>query len=251
VSDNRDDLSGKVALITGAARRIGAAMARTLHREGMNLALHYHTSDKAARTLQTELNAQRKDSVVLIQADLLQTAKLAAIVKEAAAHWKRLDVLINNASTFYPTPIGTVTESQWDNLIGTNLKAPFFLAQAAARHLKQQRGCIINIVDIHGERPLKAHPVYSTAKAGLVMLSRTLARELGPEIRVNAVAPGAIMWPENGIDDVTKKRILSRTTLKRQGAPDDIARAALFLIRDAGYVSGQTITVDGGRSLSD
>jgi len=251
VSNNRDDLSGKVALITGAARRVGAAMARTLHHEGMNLALHYHTSHKEARALQSELNEVREESVVLIQADLLQTTKLAAVVKEATARWKRLDVVINNASTFYPTPLGTVTEDQWDNLMGTNLKAPFFLSQAAARHLKQQHGCIINIVDIHGERPLKKHPVYCTAKAGLVMLSKALACELGPEIRVNAIAPGAIMWPENGIDDVTKKRILSRTTLKRQGSPDDIARAALFLIRDAGYVSGQTIAVDGGRSLSD
>ncbi|VAW86887.1 FolM Alternative dihydrofolate reductase 1 [hydrothermal vent metagenome] len=251
MSNNRDDLSGKVALITGAARRVGAAMARTLHHEGMNLALHYHTSHKEARALQSELNEVREESVVLIQADLLQTTKLAAVVKEATARWKRLDVVINNASTFYPTPLGSVTEDQWDNLMGTNLKAPFFLSQAAARHLKQQHGCIINIVDIHGERPLKEHPVYCTAKAGLVMLSKALARELGPEIRVNAIAPGAIMWPENGIDDVTKKRILSRTTLKRQGSPDDIARAALFLIRDAGYVSGQTIAVDGGRSLSD
>lgn len=251
MSNNRDDLSGRVALITGAARRVGAAMARTLHHEGMNLALHYHTSHKEARALQSELNEVREESVVLIQADLLQTTKLAAVVKEATARWKRLDVVINNASTFYPTPLGSVTEDQWDNLMGTNLKAPFFLSQAAARHLKQQHGCIINIVDIHGERPLKEHPVYCTAKAGLVMLSKALARELGPEIRVNAIAPGAIMWPENGIDDVTKKRILSRTTLKRQGSPDDIARAALFLIRDAGYVSGQTIAVDGGRSLSD
>jgi len=251
VSDNRDDLSGKVALITGAARRVGAEMARTLHREGMNLALHYHTSHKEARVLQNELNELREDSVVLIQADLLQTNKLASVVKDATSRWKRLDVLINNASTFYPTLIGNTTEVQWDNLMGTNLKAPFFLSQAAARHLKQQHGCIINIADIHGERPLKEHPVYCTAKAGLVMLSKALARELGPEVRVNAIAPGAIMWPENGIDDVTKKRILSRTTLKRQGSPEDIARAALFLIRDAGYISGQTIAVDGGRSLSD
>ena len=251
MSDNRDDLSGKVALITGAARRVGAEMARTLHREGMNLALHYHTSHKEARMLQNELNELREDSVVLIQADLLQINKLASMVKDATSRWKRLDVVINNASTFYPTQIGGTTEAQWDNLMGTNLKAPFFLSQAAARHLKQQQGCIINIVDIHGERPLKEHPVYCTAKAGLVMLSKALARELGPEIRVNAIAPGAIMWPENGIDDVTKKRILSRTTLKRQGSPEDIARAALFLIRDAGYISGQTIAVDGGRSLSD
>lgn len=251
MNSNSSDLSGKVALITGAARRIGAHIARTLHHEGMNLVLHYHTSHLEARALQNELNAQREESVVLIQADLLQTAKLTSVVKDAVSRWKQLDVLINNASTFYPTPIGNVTEGQWDNLLGTNLKAPFFLSQAAMRHLKQQRGCIINIVDIHGERPLKGHPVYSTAKAGLVMLSKALARELGPEVRVNAIAPGAIMWPEKGIDDVTKKRILSRTTLKRQGQPEDVARAVLFLVRDANYISGQTIAIDGGRSLSD
>ncbi len=251
MSKNSSSLSGKVALITGAARRVGATIAHTLHREGMNLALHYHASHQEARALQSELNEVREESVVLIQADLLQTTKLAAIVKEAASRWKRLDVVINNASTFYPTPIGGVTEAQWDDLLGTNLKAPFFLSQAAARHLKQQHGCIINIVDIHGERPLKEHPVYCTAKAGLVMLSKALARDLGPEVRVNAIAPGAILWPEKGIDDVTKKRILSRTTLKRQGKPEDVARAVLFLIRDANYISGQTIAVDGGRTLSD
>lgn len=251
MSEISNDLSGKVVLITGAARRVGASIARRLHAEGMNLALHYHTSHREARALQNELNELREDSVVLIQADLLQLNKLASMVKDAAARWKRLDVVINNASTFYPTAVGSVTEAQWDDLLGTNLKAPFFLSQAAARQLKTHRGCIINIVDIHGERPLKEHPVYCTAKAGLVMLSKALARELGPEVRVNAIAPGAIMWPEKGIDDVTKKRIISRTTLKCQGTPDDIARTALFLIRDAGYISGQVIAVDGGRSLSD
>lgn len=251
MSEKSDDLSGRVALITGAARRVGAAIARRLHAEGMNLALHYHTSHHDARALQSELNELRADSVVLIQADLLQANKLASIAKDAAAPWRRLDVVINNASTFYPTPLGSVTEAQWDDLLGTNLKAPFFLSQAAAKQLKTHHGCIINIVDIHADRPLREHPVYCSAKAGLVMQTKALARELGPEVRVNAIAPGAITWPTCGIDDVTKKRIISRTALKRQGSPEDIARAALFLVRDAGYVSGQVIAVDGGRSLSD
>jgi len=242
-------LSNKVVLITGAAHRIGATTARMLHAEGMNILLHYRNSRDAAETLQTELNAIRTDSVQLIQADLHDTANLPALVEQAINIWGRLDVLINNASSFYSTPIGTVTETQWDDLIGSNLKAPFFLSQAAAPYLRQQHGCIISIVDIHAERPLKEFPVYSMAKAGLVMLTKSLACELGPEVRVNAVAPGAILWPEN-LGENEKQKIISRTFLKRQGAPDDIARAILYLIRDAGYMSGQVLTVDGGRSLN-
>jgi pteridine reductase len=242
-------LSNKVVLITGAAHRIGATTARMLHAEGMNILLHYRNSRDAAETLQTELNAIRTDSVQLIQADLHDTANLPALVEQAINIWGRLDVLINNASSFYSTPIGTVTETQWDDLIGSNLKAPFFLSQAAAPYLRQQQGCIISIVDIHAERPLKEFPVYSMAKAGLVMLTKSLACELGPEVRVNAVAPGAILWPEN-LGENEKQKIISRTFLKRQGAPDDIARAILYLIRDAGYMSGQVLTVDGGRSLN-
>ncbi len=243
-------LEGKVALITGAAHRIGATTARLLHREGANIVLHYRGSRQAAQGVQEELNALRPDSVVLVQSDLLDTGKLQSLVREAHGAWGRLDVLINNASTFYPTPVGHITEANWDDLIGTNLKAPLFLSQAAAPHLVRQRGCIVNIVDIHADRPLKAHPVYSVAKAGLAMLTKALAGELGPEVRVNAVAPGAILWPEIPMDDVTKQRIISRTFLKRQGSPEDIARAVLFLVRDAGYTSGHVLTVDGGRSLN-
>ena len=242
-------LSNKVVLITGAAHRIGATTARMLHAEGMSILLHYRHSRDAAESLQTELNAMRTDSVHLIQADLHDSTRLPALVEQAIQIWGRLDVLINNASSFYATPIGTVTETQWNDLIGSNLKAPFFLSQAAAPYLRQQHGCIVSIVDIHAERPLKEFPVYSMAKAGLVMLTKSLACELGPEVRVNAVAPGAILWPEN-LGEKEKEKIISRTFLKRQGAPEDIARAILYLIRDAGYMSGQVLTVDGGRSLN-
>jgi pteridine reductase len=248
---NNTTLSGKVALVTGAARRLGAVIARTLHANGMNLILHYRSSQQDAQQLQQELNSIRADSVVLIQADLLHTTKLASIVQKAEHVWGRLDVLVNNASSFFPTPIGSVDEHQWNDLIGTNLKAPFYLSQAAARALTSAKGCIINIVDVHAERPLKTFSVYSVAKAGLVMLTKALARELGPHVRVNAVAPGVILWPEKGIDDVTKQRIISRTALKREGSPKDVARAVLFLIRDADYTSGEVISVDGGRGLND
>lgn len=248
---NDTSLAGKVVLITGAARRLGEVIARTLHTHGMNLILHYRSSKQEAHKLQQELNAVREDSVILIQADLLHTAKLNSVVQKAEDVWGRLDILINNASSFFPTPIGTVNEDQWNDLIGTNLKAPFFLSQAAARALHNTRGCIINIVDIHAERPLKTYAVYSMAKAGLVMLTKAMARELGPNVRVNAVAPGVILWPERGIDDVTKQRIISRTALKRQGNPKDVARAVLFLSRDADYTSGEVIRIDGGRALND
>jgi len=241
-------LTDKVALITGAAHRLGAETARSLHAEGMRLVLHYRHSRKAAQALQKELNEQRADSVILVQADLLSNNGMPSIVAQAIDSFGRLDVLINNASTFYPTQVGTVNEDQWDDLMGSNLKAPFFLSQAAAPFLAKHQGNIINIVDVHADRPLKGHPVYSAAKAGLVMLTKALAVELGPEIRVNAVAPGAILWPEN-IDQVTKQRIISRTVLKRKGDPTDIAKAILYLIKDAGYMSGQVLTVDGGRSL--
>lgn len=249
MTSHNNELEGKVALITGAARRIGAAIAQILHAEGMNLVLHYHSSREAAHALQQQFNSKRENSAVLFQTDLLHTGKLNCLIRDAEKFWGRLDVLVNNASTFYPTPVGSITEDNWDDVIGTNLKAPLFLSQAAAPALERQGGCIVNITDVHGDRPLKTYNVYSVAKAGLVMLTRALARDLGPKIRVNAVAPGAIMWPEHGLDDVAKHRILSRTALKRQGEPADVARAVLFLIRDADYVSGQVIAVDGGRSL--
>lgn len=246
-----DNWAGKVALITGAAHRIGAATVRLLHAEGINIILHYRSSRDAAQQLQEELNAIREESVVLIQANLHETAVINEMVREAIKAWGRLDVVVNNASSFYPTPIGAIDEKNWDDLIGSNLKAPLFLCQATAPHLKVNKGCIINIVDIHADRPLKNHAVYSIAKAGLVMLTKAMARELGPEIRVNAVAPGAILWPEKNMDDVTKQRIISRTSLKRTGEPDDIARAIRFLIKDGKYMTGQILTVDGGRTLSN
>jgi len=249
VSANRT-LDGKVVLITGAAHRIGATTARLLHSVGANIVLHYRASADGAKALADELNAQRADSVSLLQGDLLDSAALPQLVAQAHAAWGRLDVLINNASTFYPTPVGSVGEAQWEDLMGTNLKAPFFLAQAAAQHLRAERGCIVNIVDIHADQPLKGHPVYSMAKAGLVMMTKALAGELGPEVRVNGIAPGAILWPENDMDDATKAKIVERTFLKRQGNPQDIARAALYLIRDADYTSGDILKVDGGRSLN-
>ncbi|ALG69172.1 pteridine reductase [Beggiatoa leptomitoformis] len=242
-------LTDKVALITGAARRIGAVTARQLHQQGMKLALHYRHSEADAHALQVELNAIRADSVLLLQADLAHVAKLTRMVQQVAEYFGRLDVLVNNASSFYPTSIGQTTEEMWDDLFSSNLKAPFFLAQAAAPYLSVANGCIINMVDIHAERPLKNHPVYSSAKAGLVMLTKALARELGASIRVNGVAPGAILWPQNEMDELTKQRIVSTLALKRHGEPLDIAKTILFLIRDAGYITGQIIAVDGGRTL--
>ena len=247
--NNSESNSNKVALITGAAHRIGATTARLLHQNGMNIVLHYRGSRKQAQAVQKELNDERENSVILIQADLHITNGLPALIEESVKAWSRLDVLINNASSFYPSPIEKATEEQWDDLIGSNLKAPFFLAQAAAPYLKKHNGCIINIVDIHAERPLKTFPIYSMAKAGLAMMTKSLACELGPDIRVNGVAPGAILWPEN-LDEVAKQRIVSRTFLKRQGEPNDISKTILYLIKDADYVTGQIIAVDGGRSLN-
>ncbi|MFP4611005.1 MAG: pteridine reductase [Thiohalophilus sp.] len=239
----------KVVLITGAAHRIGATTARLLHEQGMNIVLHYRHSREAAEKLQLELEHRRADSVVLSQADLHHTNELRQLAKQAAQVWGRLDVLINNASSFYPTPVESASVEQWDDLMGSNVKAPFFLSQAAAPYLKEQQGCIVNIVDIHAERPLRNFPIYSMAKASLAMATRALAAELGPEIRVNGVAPGAILWPEN-LEDDDKEKIISRTFLKRRGSPDDIAKAILYLIRDAGYMTGQILAVDGGRSLN-
>jgi pteridine reductase len=249
MGDYTQGLEGKVALVTGAAQRIGSAIVRALHAEGMQLALHYRRSRESAEALAAELNAQRPESVALFQADLLAAGRVERLCEKVVGTWGRLDAVVNNASSFYRTPLGSVTAEVWEDLLGTNLKVPFFLAQAAAPHLRISQGCIVNLGDIHGLRPLKEHAVYSIAKAALVMLTRSLARELGPEVRVNAVAPGAILWPEQGLDELTRQRILSRTALKRQGRPEDIARAVRFLVRDADYVTGQVIAVDGGRSV--
>ena len=246
-----NDLTGKVALITGGARRVGAQIGRTLHAHGMNLVIHYRSSSDDARALQAELERQRPKSVTLVKGDLLNVAQLPDIVGTAAAAFSRLDVLVNNASSFYPTPLGQATEAQWDDLFGTNLKAPFFLAQAAAPHLKKTQGCIVNIADIHGDRPIKHYPIYCMAKAGVVMLTKSLARDMAPDVRVNAIAPGTIMWPEGAaqVSEAQKQEMLGRIPLQRSGGPDDIARTALFLIRDAGYINGQVIAVDGGRTV--
>jgi len=253
MADNNTKYGRRVALITGGAKRIGAETCRALHADGVNLVIHYRKSTDAARALQAELNAQREQSVVLVQGDLLEQAKLEHLVRQSVEAFGRLDILVNNASAFYPTDIGKVSEKDWDLLVGINMKAPFFLSQAAAPHLRRVRdtrhGNIINLADVYGMRPLKGHPVYSIAKAGVIMLTKTLAKELGPEIRVNAIAPGAILWPENDMDDLAKQRILSRTSLKRTGDPSDIAAAIRFLVSEAHYVTGQVIAVDGGRSI--
>ena len=249
MGDYTQGLAGKVALVTGGAQRIGAAIVRALHAQGMQVALHYRRSRVPAEALAAELNAARPGSVALFQAELLVNGRLERLVEKVLGQWGRLDVLVNNASSFYPTPIGSVTAEVWEELVGVNLKVPFLLCQAAAPHLRASRGCIVNLADIHGLRPLQDHVVYSVAKAGLVMLTRALARDLGPEVRVNAVAPGAILWPEGGLDEVTRQRILSRTALKRQGEPEDVARAVTYLTRDADYVTGQVLPVDGGRTV--
>jgi len=247
-----ENLTGKVALVTGGAKRVGAAICRRLHAQGANLMLHHRASVAEARALQQELNAQRADSVALIRADLLNSASLPDLVKTTVNQFDSLDILINNASSFFPTAIGEITEKMWDDLLGTNLKAPLFLSQAAAAELRKNHGCIVNIVDIHAEFPMKNYVVYTVAKGGLLALTRSLARELGPEVRVNGVAPGTILWPEDDAwsDALSRQRIVNQTVLKRVGAPDDIAKAVEFLVAAAPYVTGQTIAVDGGRSIT-
>ena len=235
-------------LVTGAAKRIGAAVARAFHGRGARVAVHYHRSQSEAQQLVEQLNALRAHSAVALGANLLDTAALPGLVERTMETFGRLDVLINNASTFYATPLETITLEQWDDLIGTNLKAPLFLAQAASRHLRQAHGLIVNLIDIHGQRPLLRHPVYSTAKAGLAMLTRSLARELAPDVRVNGIAPGPILWPDTGMDPALQDEIVSKTLLKRSGSPEDVVRAALFFAEDAPYVTGQILAVDGGRS---
>jgi pteridine reductase len=242
----------QVALITGAAKRIGAVIAETLHQRGMNIVIHYHHSKLEAEKLCSKLNSKRANSATLIEGNLSQVNDCSTIIETAQRHWGRLDALINNASSFYPTQIGSIDENAWDDLLGSNLKGPIFLSQRAAPFLKQHHGNIINIVDIHADRPLKNHTVYCCAKAGLVMLTKSLARELSPEIRVNAIAPGAILWPNEGNDlpETAKTHILERTLLKRLGKPQDIADAILYML-NATYVTGQVLAIDGGRTIKD
>ena len=240
-------LAGHTALITGGARRLGAATAQALHAAGAHIAIHHHTSSRDAAALSAALNASRAGSAITLQADLLDAARLPQLIAATVERFGRLDILVNNASTFYPTPVGEITAAHFDDLIGTNLRAPLFLAQAAAEELRRRRGLILNMVDIHGMKPLKRYPVYSAAKAALIMLTRSLARELAPDVRVNGIAPGPVMVPAD-IDAALQAEIIDKTLLKRAGDPSDIAKAALYFATQAPYVTGQILAVDGGRS---
>jgi pteridine reductase len=242
-------LENHAVLITGGARRVGAEIVRALHAAGARILIHYRSSAAPALALAEELNRTRRRSAATRAANLLNEEAPEQLVAATLEEFGRLDILINNASTFYRTSIGQISVSQWDDLMGSNLKAPLFLAQAAAPYLSKQQGLIINMVDIHGLRPLKGYPVYSTAKAGLAMLTRSLARELGPRIRVNGIAPGPVLWPETDIEEALKQEIIGKTALKRLGTPQDVARTVLFLAKDAPYITGQIIAVDGGRSI--
>ncbi len=245
-----DNLKDKVVLVTGSARRVGAETIRVLHADGANVVVHYRSSSAEAEALNSKLNILREGSCMTVQGDLTDIKNLANIIDTVIKTMGKLDVLVNNASTFYPTPVGDITEDNWDDLMGSNLKAPLFLSQLVAPYLKSTQGCIVNIVDVHGFRPMKNYPVYSVAKAGLLMLTQSLARELGPDVRVNGVAPGAILWPEEDENQSDKDVLLAKTALKREGSPNDIAKAILFLVRDADYITGQVIPIDGGRMLN-
>lgn len=240
--------SARVVLVTGGSRRIGAEIVRCLHESGWRVIIHCNRSRSEAEVLATRLNQMRADSAQILQADFTGREAMNSMVEESLSLWGRLDALVNNASAFYPTPLGEVTEDQWDELMGANLKAPFFLAQAAAGSLAQRSGAIVNLVDVYAERPLKSYPVYSIAKAGLAALTRSLAVEMAPHIRVNGVSPGAILWPEHGGDDA-QAELLARVPLGRCGEPRDIAQAVEFFLEGAPYVTGQIIAVDGGRSI--
>lgn len=241
-----------MVLITGGAKRVGAAICRMLHADGAQLMIHYRSSDFEARALQTELNLSRANSVEIIQADLLDIAALPQLVSKTVNHFGQLDVLINNASSYYSTELGKINEENWLDLMGSNLKAPLFLSQAAASSLRQTNGCIVNITDMHIERPKKGYIVYSVSKAGLVTLTKSLAHELSPDVRVNAVAPGPVLWPDDNpqFDEVYRQRVISQTLLKRIGEGNDVAKAVKFLIADAPFVTGHVLAVDGGRSLN-
>lgn len=242
-------LSDKVILVTGAARRIGAAIVTCLHENDARVVITYRESGEAARELASTLNNARADSALTLQVDLLDTASFSEIISTVIEWGGGLDGLVNNASGFYPTPVGSISEAQWDDLFGSNVKAPLFLSQAVAPHLRHRGGSIVNIVDIHAQRPLRNHSVYGPSKAALAMLTRSLAKDLAPEIRVNGVSPGAILWPEDGVTAMAQQSILRQVPLERAGDPTDIADCVLYLLRDATYVTGQVIAVDGGRSI--
>ena len=242
--------STPVALVTGSARRIGAAIARALHAAGYDLALHYRSSSDDVDALAAELERARPGSTVRLQADLAEFDRLPELVARTVGRFGRLDALVNNASGFFPTPVGEATPAQWDALFATNARAPLFLAQAAAPHLARNGGAIVNLTDLYGERPLAGHSIYCMAKAALLMATRSLALELGPQVRVNAVSPGAILWPEDGGDDAARQAMLQRTPLARTGTPEEVAEAVRWLLQDATYCTGQVIHLDGGRRLA-
>jgi pteridine reductase len=244
-----ESLAGRCALITGGARRLGAAIARRLHSGGANVLIHYRDSEPDATALVAELNTVRAKSAAKVKAELLAPIAPRALVSAAKDAFGRLDILVNNASSFFPVPMGQIESSHWEELVGSNLRAPLFICQQAAPDLAQHEGCIVNIVDIHAERPLKGYPVYSIAKSGLAAMTRSLAIELAPRVRVNGVAPGAIAWPEDGqFDPAERERVVATTPLARIGGPGDIAQAVHFLAI-ATYITGQIIAVDGGRSI--
>ena len=242
--------SAPVVLITGSARRIGAAIARQFHACGWSVVLHANTSTAELQQAAFDLDMVRPGSVLALQADLRDTAALPDLVEQAVGQFGRLDALVNNASNFYPTLLGQITAEHWDDLFAVNARAPLLLAQAAAPHLRRQQGCIVNLTDLHGTDPMRDHAVYSAAKAALEMITRSLALELAPKVRVNAVAPGAILWPEQGKDDFARQALLARTPLGRTGTVEEIAEAVYWLASDAPFVTGHTLRVDGGRQLS-
>ena len=238
-----------VALVTGGARRLGAAIARRLHAAGYDIALHYGRSREAAESLAAELEEARAGSVMAVQAELAEFDRLPELIARTVGRFGRLDALVNNASAFFPTPIGEATPAQFDGLFAAHVRAPFFLAQAAAPHLRATEGAIVNLADIYAERPLRHHALYGMSKAALLHMTRALALELAPEVRVNAIAPGAILWPDSGKDDASKQALLDRTPLGRTGTPEEVAATALWLLRDATYTTGQVVRLDGGRML--
>ncbi len=242
--------SAPVVLITGSARRIGAAIARQFHACGWSVVLHANTSTTELQQAAFDLDMVRPGSVLALQADLRDTAALPDLVEQAVGQFGRLDALVNNASNFYPTLLGQITAEHWDDLFAVNARAPLLLAQAAAPHLRRQQGCIVNLTDLHGTDPMRDHAVYSAAKAALEMITRSLALELAPKVRVNAVAPGAILWPEQGKDDFARQALLARTPMGRTGTVEEIAEAVYWLASDAPFVTGHTLRVDGGRQLS-
>ncbi|WP_339779455.1 pteridine reductase [uncultured Marinobacter sp.] len=241
-----------VALITGSAHRLGARTAQLLHEQGWNLVIHYRSRDKQAKNLAEAMNHQRENSTIALQADLSEMADIKRLGQEATAHWGRLDALVNNASVFYPNPTAQVTEGDWNSIMHTNLKAPFFLLQACLPALRESTGSVVNLIDIYSEKPLAEHPLYCASKAGLAALTRSWAKDLAPEVRVNGVSPGAILWPEGdaAVNTDYQNKILAKTPLNRTGTPDDIARTIVFLLTDAPFITGQIVAVDGGRSLN-